>query len=251
MILNLTLLSGADDPNSATNTLIGIVVVAGIGFSIWAIKKVLRDRRTEQWKTAAQDIGFTYEGDEWADRNSAPMLETALFSNWADTTYKNITTGRAAGLRVSLFDFLYTVGGYKGSSTTTQTVAAFSKGGVYNPYFEMGPGGTFDKMLNKVTHKNIYFESNPEFSRHYVLRSPSEDEVRSLFTPAWLTFLERPDSRAGWVIEGAGDTIVIYCPGWKAPAAELRSFFDRTSLIASSFFSMANCHVIGAKNKGI
>jgi hypothetical protein len=251
MILNLTLLPVAGDHNSDIGTLIGIAVLAGIWLSIWAIKKVLRDRRNEQWKTAAQEIGFTYEGDEWADRNSAPMMETALFAKGNDTQCKNITTGNRAGLRVSLFDFSYTLSGYKGSTTTTQTVAAFSKDGVYNPYFEMGPGGAFDKMLDKVTHKNIYFESSPEFSRHYVLRSPSEEEIRSIFTPAWLTFLEQPDSRAGWVIEGAGDTIVIYCPGWKAPSAELRSFLDRTSLIASNFFSLANSHVIGADKRGI
>jgi hypothetical protein len=249
MNLILIMVSSTTDPNSATNTFIAIVVVAGIGLSVWAIKKPLGNRRTEGWKSAAQDIGFTYEGDEWADSNSAPMMETALFSKGSETACNNITTGSRAGLRVSLFDFSYTVGGYKGSSATTQTVGAYSKDGVYNPYFEMGPGGTFDKMLDKVTHKNIYFESNPEFARHYVLRSPSEDEVRALFTPAWLTFLEQPNSRAGWVIEGAGDTIVIYCPGWKAAPAEIRSFLDRTLLIASSFFSMANCHVIPLDKK--
>ena len=247
MNLSPTLLRVADNPNSDSGTLIGIAIIAGIALSVWAIKKTLRNRRNDQWKIAAQDLGLNYEGGEWSDRNSAPMMETALFSKVPDTECKNITTGSRAGLRVSLFDFSYTVGGYKGSSTTTQTVATFSKDGVYNPYFEMGPGGTFDKMLDKVTHKNIYFESNPEFSRHYVLRSPSEDEVRSIFTPAWLTFLEQPASRAGWVIEGAGDTIVIYCPEWKSPPAELRSFLDRTLLIASNFFSLANSHVTRSK----
>jgi hypothetical protein len=250
VIPNLTLLSATGDPNSPINTLISIAVVAGIGLLVWAIKKALRDRRIEGWRTAAQDIGFTYEGDDWADRNSAPMMETPLFGKGSDTACNNITTGSRAGLRISLFDFSYKLGGVRGSGTITQTVGAYSKDGVYNPYFEMGPGGAFDKVLDKVTHKNIYFESNPEFARHYVLRSPSEEEVRSLFTPAWLTFIEQPNSRAGWVVEGAGDTIIIYCPGWKAPAAELRSFFDRTSSIASSFFSLANCHVIRTDKKG-
>jgi hypothetical protein len=251
MILHLTLLAGTGDPNSPTNTLISIAVVAGIGFSVWAIKKALPDRRTEAWKTSAQGIGFTYEGDDWIGRNSAPLLETALFGKGHEAQFKNITTGARAGLRVSLFDFSYSVRGVRGSGTVTQTVGTYSKNGVYNPYFQLWPGDTFDKVLDKVTHKNIYFESNPEFARHFVLRSPSEDKIRALFTPALLTFLEQPNSRAGWVVEGAGDTIVIYCPGWKAPPAELRSFLDRTSLIANNFFSLANCHVIGADKQGI
>jgi hypothetical protein len=168
MNISPTLLRVAGNPNSDTGTLIGIAIMAGIALSVWAIKKTLRNRRNDQWKIAARDIGLKYEGDEWSDRNSAPMMETALFASGNDTECKNITTGTLNGLRVSLLDFSYTLGGYKGSSTTTQTVGAYSKDGVYNPYFEMGPGGAFDKMLNKVTHKNIYFELSPEFSRHYV-----------------------------------------------------------------------------------
>jgi len=247
MLLNLALVSATDDPKSVTNTLIGIGVEIGIGVSVWAIKRALVRRRTEGWKTAAQDMGFTFDGEDWTDRKRAPVLESALFGKGHGGEYKNITTGSRDGLRVSLFDYSYTVGGARAASNIVQTVGAFSKDSVSLPYFEMWPSDTLDRVWDKVAHKSMHFESNPEFTRHYFLQSPSEDRVRSLFTPGLLSFLEQINPEAKWTIEGSDDTLILYHPKWSIAPAEVRSFLDRASSIASSFFSLANCPVEKSK----
>jgi hypothetical protein len=217
------------------------IVVLIVGFSIWAIQRALSRRRMEGMKTAALEIGYTYEGDEWADPRHAPMMETALFSRGRSEGLKNIMTGSRSGLKVNLFDYALRIGSGKNSHTEAQTVGTFVKGDTYLPYFDMRPNKPFDWVVDAVTHKNIHFESNPEFAKHCYLQSPLENDLRSLFTPALLSYLEQLNAQKKWSIEGTGNTLVIYHSKKRVPPTELREFLDETSSIASSFFSLANC----------
>lgn len=192
-------------------------------------------------KTAAQEIGFTFEGDQWADPFSGLFLATALFGKGHTVEFKNIMSGSRDGLKTRLFDYELRIGTGKGSHTETQTVGAFSKDGVYLPYFEMRPNKPFDWVVDAVTHKNIHFESNPEFAKHCFLQSPLENDLRPLFTPALLTYLEQLNAQQKWSIEGAGHTLIIFRSRKMCPAADVRPFLDEMSSIAGSFFSLGDC----------
>src|ERR1017187_4965542 len=100
----------------------------------------------------------------------------------------------------------------------------------------MRPSGMVDKVWDALVHRNIHFESNPEFSRRYVLRGALRNRVCLLFTPALLAFLEGLDPQKKWRIEGAGETLFLYRHAKKTPPAELRMLVDDTSSLASGFF---------------
>lgn len=218
-----------------------LFVLAGIGviLSIWALGKTLARKRTEALQNAAMMIGFTFGGEEWPDKGRAPKLGTELFGKGHSRQIKNIMTGTGGGLRISLFDYAYTIGSGKNSQTYRQSVASFSKDDASLPYFALRPANVLDKAWDAVAHKNIHFEAAPEFARRYVLRGALPEKVQELFTPGLISFAEGLDAREKWHIEGAGDTLVVYRLSKKVAPEKLRDFLDQTSAIASGFFSFA------------
>ena len=242
MILTVTFIQANGGGGSALVVFATLAAaLIGGGLAVWAVQKELTRRRTEAMKTAALEVGFTFEGDEWTDPRPGLFLATALFGKGHAVEFKNIMIGSRGGLKARLFDYKLRIGTGRNSQTEAQTVGAFSKDGVYLPYFEMRPIKSFDWVVDAVTHKNIHFESTPEFAKHCFLQSPLEKDVRTLFTPALLTYLEQLNAQKKWSVEGTGNTLVIYRSQKRVAPTELREFLDETSSIANSFLSLANC----------
>jgi hypothetical protein len=212
----------------------GAAVVAVIVGLI--VSQIQARRRTAALQATAKEMGFIFEGEDWSDQAQSPQLGTVLFERGGGGRFKNIMSGTAAGFKTSLFDYSYTVGGGKSSRTYTQTVAAFSQD-LSLPLFEMRPEGFVDRIADAIVHKDIDFESHPEFSRRYLLRGPEPEKVREFFTPALLTFLEGVPSEEKWHIEGAGTTLVLYRSDFTVNAERTRAFLNETSAIARTFCS--------------
>jgi hypothetical protein len=149
-------------------------------------------------------------------------------------------TGSSSGLRVSLFDYSFVVGSGRNSHTYAQTVAIFSKSGTVLPEFEMRPEGIMQKIGEIFVHKNITFDSRPEFSRRYQLRSPETDKTRELFTPALLSFLEGLDPKKKWRLEAFAETLIVYRMSKRAKPEEFRAFLEETGSLANSFLSLSS-----------
>jgi hypothetical protein len=207
-----------------------IAAIAAIAYGFVQARK-----RTAALQAVAEEIGFTFEGDRTTPALAA-QLKTALFKRGSAGRPTNVMTGTASGFKMSLFDYSYTISTGKSSNTITQTVATYSQDQSL-PLFEMRPEGFFDRVGDLFVHKDIDFDSHPDFSRRYLLRGADEDKMRSLFTPALLTFLE--GLLAAWHIEGAGPTLILYRNGVTVGADELRSFLEGTSSIAKTFFRSA------------
>lgn len=216
-----------------------VVLVAAALVGIWKLQKAFARKRTLALQNAATMIGFTFGGEEWPDKGRAPALDTELFGKGHGRQVKNIMMGTGGGLRISLFDYAYTIGSGKNSQTYRQSVASFSKDGASLPDFALRPANVLDKAWDAVAHKNIHFESAPEFARRYVLRGALPERVQELFTPGLISFAEGLDARKKWHIEGAADTLVVYRLSKKVAPEKLREFLDETSAIGSGFFSFA------------
>lgn len=214
---------------------------AAIGglFAIRAIQKHLARKRADALRTEALGLGLSFEGPEWTERSPAPPLQTALFGKGHSPQFRNVMTGSRNGLQVSIFDYTFAESGGKSTRYYRQTVGAFSKPGAYLPHFEMRPSGVADKVWDALAHKNIHFESDPEFSQRYVLGGAVNDRVQSLFTPALRVFLKGFEPHEKWRMEGTGDTLILYRFAKRASPAELGTFLDQTSSIATSFFDLA------------
>ena len=150
-------------------------------------------------------------------------------------------SGAASGMRVFLFDYKYTVGGGKSSRTYGQTVAAYCKTGVNLPSFSLQPQGLMHKLWDAVVHKDITFDSNPNFPQRYALFSLEGERTRILYTPALLSFLEGLDPQKKWQLQGLGDTLIIFRGGKKSKPEDFRTFLEETSALAGQFFSLGNC----------
>jgi hypothetical protein len=214
----------------------GAVVVLAM---LLAISAARARKRSEAISRVALEMGFSFEGDKWSDPGRSQDLTTGLFRKGSARTFRNIMTGNSGGLPASIFDYSFVTSDGKTSHTTAQTVATFSKTRLALPEFELAAAGILQKIGDAITHKNIQFDSHPDFSKRYQLRSPDGDRTRELFTPGLLSHLEGLDPQKKWRLEGMGQTLIVYRSGKRVDPTELRPFLDEAGALATSFFTLA------------
>jgi hypothetical protein len=215
-----------------------LLAIGAIVAVVLIIQYVLARRRTQALMTVAMELGFNFEGASWRDETLAPYKEINLFQKGRSPEFRNIMTGSASGVRVSLFDYAFTKGGGKSSHTYTQTVAAFFKAGITLPEFAVQPEGVLQKVAIAFTSNDINFDSHPEFSRRWQLKGADDDKIREVFTPALLSYFEGLDRRKKWRVEGLDDCLIIYRMSKKTKPQDFRAFLDETRGIANSFFTL-------------
>jgi hypothetical protein len=188
-------------------------------------------KRTRELAAVAQQIGFTFVGRNWSGPSVSSEHKTSLLQKTRGR-FSNVMTGSSGGLQISLFDYTYVVG----KSTVTQTLAAFSQD-LQLPPFALRPENVLDRIGEAFLHYDIDFDSNPEFSKRYLLRSPDEANTRRLFTPSLLAYIEQLPAEKKWHIEGTGPTLMVYRGGRPVSPFDMPSFLDETSTIARTFFA--------------
>jgi len=185
-------------------------------------------KRTRELTEVAQRIGFQFIG-----KGSGPSFPSQPKISMLQRTrgrYSNVMTGSSGALQISLFDYAYQMG----KSSVTQTVAAFSQEQPLPP-FALRPENFLDRIGDAIVHNDIDFDSNPEFSKRYLLKSPDEAGTRRLFTPSLLTYLEQ--FQTNWCVEGTGPLLVVYHSGRAVSPSDLPAFLEETSRIARTFFA--------------
>jgi len=121
-----------------------------------------------------------------------------------------------------------------GKSSVSQTVASFSQDQQLPP-FALRPEHFLDRIGDALVHNDIDFDSNPEFSKRYLLKSPDEAGTRRLFTPSLLTYLEQ--FQTNWCLEGTGPLLIVYHSGRSVSPSDLPAFLEETSRIARTVFA--------------
>jgi hypothetical protein len=211
-----------------------VVIAVTIGILSWVLAK----KRAQALQAVAQQIGFNYVGD---DRSRTVQVQTALFNRGGSRKFRNIMNGSRGGFEISLFDYSYTVSTGKSSQTTTQTVAAFVQG-VSLPTFELRPENFMDRVSEIFVHRDIDFDSHPEFSRRCLLSGREEERIRKIFTPALLSFLEALTPEKKWHIEGCDFTLIVYRSDKTVRPEDIQPFLDETLSIAQTFFASCGQH---------
>lgn len=215
---------------------IGIVLIAIFA----AITASMARKRTQAMSAAALAMGFNFEGN---DKSKAPNLATTLFTKGSGKSFRNIMTRSSGGMAVTLFDYSYVTSDGRNAQTHAQTVAGFSKPGLRITEFEMQPKGIMGKIVDALSHKNMNFDSHPEVSRRYQVRSPQPERARELFTPALLSFLENLDPKGNWSLEGADETVIVFRANKRVKPEELRTFVEEVSSLADSFLRLSTAGV--------
>lgn len=200
--------------------------VAIIVFSIVYAKK-----RSQDLAAAAQQLGFTFMGDTWHGPVLNPQFKTCLLERTRGRP-NNVMVGMSGNLQTIVFDYRYQAG----KSTVTQTIACFSHN-VQLPPFTLKPEGIFDRLGDAIVHNDIDFDSHPEFSKRYALKSPDEANTRRLFTPAVLSYMEQIFPEMKWNIETSGINLFIYRASRTVSPAGLSTFLHQASSLATALFN--------------
>jgi hypothetical protein len=207
----------------------GILLVLTAALIVWSIH--YGKKRTREFTEIAQQIGFKFLGKTWRGPVLSPQHKMSLLQRTRGR-FSNAMIGSAGGLHVSLFDYTYQMG----KSTVTQTLASFSQD-LHLPSFELRAENIFDRIGDAFVHKDINFDSHPEFSRRYFLRSPDASATRKLFTPSLLTYLEQIPADKKWHVEASATTLIVYRGGGPLKASDILPFLDEASAMARTILS--------------
>jgi hypothetical protein len=188
-----------------------------------------KERRDAFAKTAVR-LGLKFEPR--ADALIEEYGVLPLFSHGHTRRTANVM-GSGAGDRPSaVFDYQYTVGSGKSSTTTRQTVAVFHFEGKSLPSFTLEPEGALHKLGEAFGYHDLDFQSHPGFSAAYFLKGQDQGAVRQLFQLALLAHFQQ---ERGWQVEGGADRLAVYRSGTLVKPEELYAFVEGAARIARLF----------------
>jgi hypothetical protein len=181
-----------------------LLILAAVGLSFYSEKK-----RREQMEATAQQMGLNYLPD--GDANLLGQLQDfGLFNTGRSRKMKNLIQGDSGEVKIAIFDYQYTTGSGKNSTTHKMTIAALQSSELNCPHFTMRPQSIFDRFGSMLGFQDIDFDTHPLFSKSFVLQGTDEETVRHYFKPALLTFFE---NQSGISVEAQPGMMFFYRPG--------------------------------------
>jgi hypothetical protein len=202
------------------------VAVGGAVALIAIAVAVLRSRkRTRDIEALSRSLGMAYFRRH-EDLAAEPYTALPLFGRGRRQRGANLLRGGSE----LIFDFRYTTGSGKNSSTHCQTVALTSDSRRTLPRFALKPEGLLDRIGAAFGGQDIDFEEDPDFSRRFRLRGEDEEALRKLFQAAVRQDLTQ---RTGLSMEGNGEWLVVYRHRRLVPADRLFQFLEDARRISS------------------
>lgn len=216
--------------NTNIAILLALVGTLGVGAVIFLSRRMQKHRAEAMARIAGElRLVFTPEGDETAISEHAVFH---LFSQGHSKKIRNLLRGTVRDSNIALFDYQYTVGAGKNRHTWSQTVISLQLQGRNLPAFSMRPEHVWHKLGSMMGYQDIDFESNPAFSKKYLLRGRDDAAIRGIFTSRVLTFFE---SEPGLCVEADGRRLIVYRHSVKAKPELLRASVEKGVEIAGLF----------------
>jgi hypothetical protein len=201
--------------------IIGGVILFVVGI-IAAVAYYERKRR-EGLETVATELGLTFlpEGDPAIQEQ---VNGFGLFNQGRSRQITNLIKGTTDEVEIAIFDYRYVTGSGKHQTTHNQTVASLRSHLLNVPSFAMRPEGMFDKIGSVLGYQDIDFESHPEFSQMFVLKSDNEQQVREFFGPEILEFFE---TQRGISVEARAGALIFYRPRSRATPDQIKDLLSQ------------------------
>lgn len=199
--------------------LIALLIVGAILIAIQLEKK-----RRENLAKAAEELGLTFF-PEGSDALYNRLSKFSLFNLGRDRKMKNLVQGDAGDVKLAIFDYQYTTGSGKNTQTHKTTIAVIESQAIRCPVFSLRPENwLFDRVGGMLGFQDIDFESHPNFSSMFVLKSPNEEGVRAFFKPALLEYFESQPSLS---VEAERGVMFFYRASRLSKPAELKDLFAK------------------------
>ncbi len=208
--------------------IVGVAIVV-LGFMGVAVH--LEKKRTATLEQVAQEMGLEFlpNGDSSLEER---MKSFQLFNQGRARKFRNLIIGETDEVSLAVFDYQYTTGSGKSSNTWRQTVAALQSRKLDIPSFSMRPEGLFDRIGGVFGMQDIDFNSHPEFSKMFVLKSQDEPAVRDFFDEAVLSFFE---TKKGISIEAVPFRLIIYQSSKRLSPQQLKTFLEQAYQVYGVF----------------
>jgi hypothetical protein len=196
--------------------------------AIFVFARQYERKRDAAFRTAALHLGWRADGEAAAPPQE--VEEFHLFQQGRARRASNLCRGRPGQFDATLFDYRYTTGSGRNSTTHKQTVLVFELSDCALPEFDLRPENLFHKIGSAFGYQDINLESRPEFSKAYLLRGTEEAQIRQLFRGELVHHLER---NRGWSASGAGTRLLVYRAGKRVKPEDLRDFTRKCERIAT------------------
>ena len=197
-----------------------------LGFMAWQYQQ--EKKRTETLHGVAETLGLSFSEKDEALLNRLRHFQ--LFAQGHTQKLRNVMSGTARGIEVTIFDYKYVTGGSKNTKRWLQSVILFRAEKNAFPYFVLRPENLFHKIGGVFGYRDIDFESHPSFSSKYLLRTREtedqdwgEEQVRAWFNEQRLTFLEKKEPLS---IEACGDHMIFYRSNQRYETLQARDFLQ-------------------------
>lgn len=200
-----------------------IVGIFALIIAIFILSYMKEKKRREELKKVSALLGFSFTPRPEEDI-TASFINLKMFQKGHSRKAYNVLRGKWGSNHWMIFDYKYTTGGGKSSSTHTQTIACSMLGNVSLPAFNMGPESIFHRIGDKLGFHDIDFSSHHEFSKKYLLKGNNEEAVRKLFASWILDYFQNRDRIVS--IEADGDRILFYNHGKRINPGNLQSFIE-------------------------
>ena len=198
--------------------IIGMMV---LGVVIVVTSLIREKRRTEQLREVAAEMSFEFLMND--SDLLARLAGFPLFSQGRSRRMGNVLNGASSDTDVSIFDYSYTTGSGKNSTTFRQTVICFRSERLSLPKFELRPERWYHKIGSLVGFEDIDFADYPRFSKQYLLRGEDEASIRDIFTARVIEYFE---GQEGLCVEGSGDRLTVYRAGKRVKPQQIRDFLE-------------------------
>lgn len=197
------------------------ILVGGIfcaGISGMAIYGALQAQKRAAARQAAIAGYATHR--EWDYRPSDPKLvhrfDGPPFGRGSSRKATNVFLGRHDGRHFAAFDYTYVTRSGSGKNRSThhhQYSVVVLNLGLHTPGLTVGPTGTFGRLVNAVTGRDIQI-GNPLFDGAFTVTSPSPEFAIDVLHPDVVeVLLHHPE--LAWRLEG--DSMLVFRSGQHSP----------------------------------
>jgi hypothetical protein len=198
--------------------LIGTFIGLFVGY-----QKFLEVKRLYQLRLVAEDLGLEFiESPDISMINN--FEEFHLFSQGHSKRISFLLNGKIDGIDVKIFEYKYTLGSGKSTTTYKKPVMWFGSNQSNFPSFSLRPESIFHKIGSLLGYQDINFSECPEFSSNYLLRGKDESKIRRTFNNAILSYFEK---NRGISTECNGKNLICYLEQGNIEPNNIRSFIER------------------------
>jgi hypothetical protein len=167
-----------------------ILAIVG-GVSIYAAR--MQRLRREGLQQLADQLGLSFAAEDPGSFR-ATLGEFQFSREGRAQRLYNLVRAEAEGVSLSAFDYQFTTGSGKSQHVHRQSMMLVESAALHLPPMTLRPESIFDAIAGVFGYRDIDFEDYPEFSKQFMLKSPSDELARALFDGDLISFfLARKD----------------------------------------------------------